>query len=163
MMVLSILLVAACTACLPLIVRLISYIFPHIQFQPAAHWPTSLAAVLIAVSVFLPDIHISTHTQTFQQHFVGGGMYTACLYFYARQLFGWQFSWIVELLVLFAWISAFGVANKLAEFTIAQMGIAHITTSDADWDLLANTLGGFVGYGLLEFTKALSKAKSSRK
>jgi hypothetical protein len=142
---------------------MISHYFPRVQFQPAAQWPTSLAAVLIIASVLLPDIHISTQTQTFQQHFVGGGMYTACLYFYSRQLFGWRFHWAIELILLFACVSALGVANKLIEFALAQTGVANITTSDADWDLLANTMGGFVGYSLLELIVTLSQTKSSRR
>jgi hypothetical protein len=71
------------------------------------------------------------------------------LYLYAKQLFGWRLHWLIDLLALFAWVSAFGVANKLAEFALLKLGLAHIYTGDAYWDLLANTLGGFTGYGLL--------------
>jgi hypothetical protein len=101
------------------------------------------------VSIFLPNVHISDQTTTFQQHFVGGGMYSACLYLYAVQLFNWRLHWLVHLTVLFAWVSALGVANKLMEFAVLELHLAHIDTADAYWDLLANTLGGFAGYMLL--------------
>jgi hypothetical protein len=146
---LSIILLAAATACLPLIVKHGARFFPAIKFLPASSWLPVLAGVLMAISTQFPTIHISNETTTFQQHFIGGGLYTACLYLYAKQLFGWRLHWLVDLLALFAWVSAFGVANKLVEFALLKLGLAHIYTGDAYWDLLANTLGGFAGYGLL--------------
>lgn len=105
-----------------------------------------LAAGLFLVAVFIPDIHISSETNTFQQHFVGGGLYSACLYFYFRQVFGWSFAWYLELVMLFGWTSAFGVANELLEFWLVKLNISNIDLADADWDLLANTLGALTGY-----------------
>jgi len=37
----------------------------------------------------------------------------------------------------------------MLEFALLELKLANIYTGDAYWDLLANTLGGFVGYGLL--------------
>jgi hypothetical protein len=123
-------------------------------------WLPVLAGLLMIVSVELPDIHISTQTTTFQQHFVGGGLYSACLYFYTRRLFNWRPRWLLELLLLFAWVSAFGVANKLIEFSFIELHLAHIDTADTDWDLAANTLGGLVGYGALKIIVPNAKAGS---
>lgn len=103
----------------------------------------------MVVSTYLPNVHISDQTSTFQQHFVGGGLYSALLYFYFKQLFDWKLNWLLDLLALFAWVSALGVANKLIEFALLELGLAHIYTGDAYWDLLANTLGGFLGYLIL--------------
>jgi hypothetical protein len=112
------------------------------------------AALLMVVSVFLPDIHISNQTQTFQQHFVGGGMYTTCLFMYAKHLFGWRLPWYGEVVVLFTWVSTLGVAVELLEFLTTQIGITHLANADTDWDLLANTLGAFT---LFIITKATVK------
>jgi uncharacterized membrane protein YjdF len=60
---------------------------------------------------------------------------------------------LISLVVLFAWASAFGVANELIEFTLTKLGLAQIDTGDTDWDLLANTLGAFTGYALLLTSK----------
>jgi len=149
MFFLSIILVAVITACLPYIVRYIPRFFPETKLHKANPWLPFAAGVLIVGSTFLPNIHISNETSTFQQHFVGGGMYSACLYIYAKQLFGWRLQWLLDLIVLFAWVSAFGVANKLLEFTLVKLHLAVIDTADTDWDLLANTLGGFFGYLIL--------------
>jgi hypothetical protein len=145
----SIILLAIVTACLPLIVNYAAKYVPTLKPHPASSWLPILAGVFMVVSTQLPTIHISSETTTFQQHFVGGGLYTACLYLYAKQLFDWRLYRFVDLLALFAWVSAFGVANKLIEFALLKLGLAHIYTGDAYWDLLANTLGGFIGYGLL--------------
>jgi|GEM_PF-953052 len=149
MFLLSIILLSVVTACLPLLVPFISRFLPRVKFYPASFWLPVLAGVLLIVSTLLPNIQISSETSTFQQHFVGGGLYCACLYLYVKRLFGWRVHWFVDLLALFAWVSAFGVANKLVEFAFLKLGLAHIYTGDAYWDLLANTLGGFVGYIVL--------------
>lgn len=142
-------LLAVITALLPYLVRYIPRFFPTLKLHDARSWLPLVAGLLMILSTQLPNIHISNETSTFQQHFVGGGMYAACLYIYAKQLFQWQLHWLIDLVALFAWVSAFGVANKLVEFGFLKLGLAHIDTADAYWDLLANTLGGFVGYALL--------------
>jgi hypothetical protein len=109
---------------------------------------------LFIIAFFIPDISISSETTTFQQHFVGGGLYVACLYVYVKQLLGWKLPLRASILALFAWVAAFGVANELIEFTLTKLQLAQINTVDADWDLLANTLGAFVGYGLLLLVRA---------
>ena len=146
---LCILLLAVAIGGWPVIVRYVARFFPRMRLYPASTWLPILAGILMVVSTQLPIIHISGETTTFQQHFVGGGMYAACLYLYGKQLFGWRIPWLIDPLALFAWVSALGVANKLSEFALLKLGVAHIYTGDAYWDLLANTLGGFVGYLLL--------------
>jgi hypothetical protein len=148
MFFLSIIFLALLTICLPLIVRSIANVIPSMKLGKAPAWLPITAGVLMVVSTQLPDIHISNQTTTFQQHFVGGGMYSACLYLYAKRLFNWRFYWLLDLIGLFAFVSALGVANKLIEFAFLALHLARINTADAYWDLLANTLGGFVGYFL---------------
>jgi len=156
---LIIVLMAIVTAFLPPIIRYASKLFPKVKLYPAKAWLPALAGVLIVVSTQLPNIHISTQTTTFQQHFVGGGMYSVCLYLYAKQLFNWRLHWFVDILALFAWVSAFGVANKMMEFALLELRLAHIDTTDAYWDLFANTLGGFVGYLILYKVAQIGKTK----
>jgi hypothetical protein len=113
-------------------------------------WLVLLAAAAFPLSELLPNIHISAETSTFQQHFVGGGFYCALLYTYCKLRFNWLSPWLIDLLLLFAFVSALGVANELVEFLMVKVGhIPHIDISDTSWDLTANTTGCFVGYGLL--------------
>jgi hypothetical protein len=160
MFFLFIVLLAIATACLPVIVPYVAKMFPAVKLHPARSWLPVVAGLLIVISTQLPNIHISNQTTTFQQHFVGGGMYSACLYMYAKQLLNWRLYWLVDLFALFAWVSAFGVANKMIEFTFLELRIAHIDTADAYWDLLANTLGGFVGYLLLYWSIQIRKSST---
>jgi hypothetical protein len=119
------------------------------KLRPAAPALPIVAALLFLISFYLPDIHISSQTVTFQQHFVGGGMFSALLYLYAKQQLGWKIHWFIELVLLFAWVSVLGVANELLEFGLSQSGLIAIDTTDTSWDLFANTLGAFAIYGVV--------------
>ncbi len=137
------------TASLPLWVHRLAKVLGVTRVHTAPNWLPLAAGVLFCAAFFIPNVHISGETDTFQQHFVGGGFYVALLYVYCKQAFGWRLNALASLVVLFAWASAFGVANELLEFTLTKLQLASIDLTDADWDLLANTLGAFVGYGLL--------------
>ncbi len=144
------------TALLPFIMRKLAGRYGwHLQSAPA--WLPVLAAVLYVSALYLPDIHLTTETKTFQEHFVGGGLYTATLYVYLVQLFGWRPKWPVALFGLFAWASALGVLNELAEFAVTKLGLTRIALSDTSWDLVANTSGALVGYFIYLLLKRLDK------
>lgn len=153
MFLLSIFFITLITACLPYLVKRIVTVFPGIRVHTSYDWLPIVAAFLFITAFFIPNIHISKETTTFQQHFVGGGMYTACLYVYFKKLLGWSMSLPISFIVLFAWASAFGVANELLEFTLTKLQFAQIGTGDTDWDLLANTLGALTGYIILIVAK----------
>jgi hypothetical protein len=147
MFFISVLFVSLITALIPQWIQYIKpYLFPKLKFNDSPKWLPRLAGFLFFIAFFIPDIHISTHTTTFQQHFVGGGIYCTLLFIYFKKLLGWHFNWLSEMLVLFAWTSAFGVANELLEFTVTELHLGHISTGDTDWDLLANTLGALFSY-----------------
>lgn len=152
-MLLSILLFTLFTAQLPNIAKQVVGFLPAIKVQKSYDLLPILAAFLFIIAWSLPNIHTSNETTTFTQHFVGGGTYSACLFVYFKKLFGWELSLIPSLLVLFAWVSAFGVANELIEFTLTKLNLAQFATGDTGWDLLANTLGALMGYLLLRAVK----------
>lgn len=112
-----------------------------IRMRQAPVWLPFLAAVLYFTSLFLPDIGITAETDTFQQHFMGGGVYTAMLYIYFSSLFGWRPKWSVALATMFAWTSALGILNELLEFALTKLHITDINITDTSWDLVANTSG----------------------
>lgn len=116
-------------------------------------WLPVLAAILFVVAGQLPDIHISRETNTFQEHFVGGGFYVALLFVYLKRRFALRWHWAVSLLALYALACSLGVANELFEFAVTKTGLIRIDISDTSWDLVANTTGALVGYGLLLLAK----------
>lgn len=141
--------VTGVTACLPIVVRWAARKRPEIGIQPQYAWMPLAAAVLFFIAWFIPVVPVSPDTDTFQQHFVGGGLFCAVLFVYAKKLFGRRIGLLPSVLLLFAWVSAFGVANELFEFTITTLGIANVNLGDTGWDLLANTLGAVTGYLIL--------------
>lgn len=155
MFTLIVLVIAVLTAILPALNPLLAEIL-RLKTHKAPTWLPLIAAILFFVSFYIPDINVSSDTVTFQQHLIGGGMYCAVLYVYFKRLFGWQFNWIADLVILFAWVSAFGVANKLLEFALAESHLMILDMSDAYWDLLANTIGAYVGYGIVRLVSLLS-------
>jgi hypothetical protein len=160
MLLVSVLFIAVLTAAIPLLVKRTSKLFPTIAIHESSNWLAILAGFLFFIAWFVPDIHISEETSTFQQHFIGGGIYCALLYAYFKQLLNWKFNWLTNLIILFAWTSAFGVANELLEFTLTKLHLAQIGTGDTDWDLLANTLGALFGYILcVTFIKTMRRPR----
>ena len=156
--------VTVITASLPLIVRKAAKLIPGGGMRHAStnadtslDWMPVLAALLFIGAFFLPDINISDQTSTFQQHFVGGGLYCVVLFEYFRYLLGWRFHWLTGILLLFAWTSALGVANELLELILTELRITIIHIGDADWDLLANTLGAFAGYVMIGLARLLRR------
>lgn len=153
MFLLGILFIVLVTALLPYLIQYLATAMPGVTLKTSHNWLPVVAAFLFLIAWFIPDVHVSHETTTFQQHFVGGGVYSACLYVYFKKLLGWKVSLVSSFILLFAWVSAFGVANELVEFTLTKTGLANIGTGDTDWDLLANTLGAALGYVLLIMIK----------
>ncbi|HJP81684.1 MAG TPA: hypothetical protein VJ841_04780 [Candidatus Saccharimonadales bacterium] len=150
MFLIIVLAVCIATACLPLLANL-SNSLGYTRFHSASPLLPALAGFLFLFSFYLPDVGISSETTTFQQHFVGGGVYSALLYIYLQQIIPERLRikpWPIDSFYLFAWVSALGVINKLLEFGLLEAGLMKLDTSDAYWDLLANTLGAFVAYYL---------------
>ncbi len=148
------------TVTITALTALIPYFISHssrLKNRRAPSWLPLLAAALFFLAFFTPDIHISKETSTFQQHFIGGGVYCACLYLYFQKLFAWRFNFAISFILLFAWTSAFGVANELLEFMLTKLKLANIDTGDTDWDLVANTTGAIIGYMVLTFNKILRR------
>lgn len=151
MFLLFVLFVCIATAILPYILH------KYTKLKNTSSYLPPIAAFLFFIAFFIPDIHISDETTTFQQHFVGGGLYCACLYFYLKQVMSWKFSWLVDLVLLFAFTSAIGVANELLEFTLDKLNITNIHTGDTSWDLLANTAGALTGFVIFNTFKRTSR------
>ncbi len=112
-----------------------------------------LGCILYAVSWFVPSPLIHGVDTSFSTHFIGGGLFTGCIWLYLKQQLSWKASPLLELISLYALVSMLGVANELAELLLQEVGIHFANSSDTWWDLLANTAGAFafwVGYRSLK-------------
>jgi hypothetical protein len=100
-----------------------------------------LACLIYFLSWYLPSPLIEGRNTAFTTHFVGGGLFTGLLWLFVKQQMQWKTSWFIELLSVYAAVSALGVANELFEFIAAKLHLVRITGADTWWDLCANTLG----------------------
>jgi hypothetical protein len=156
-----ILIVATLTALLPWLAPRVAkkYGYPA---RSAPTWLPIVAAVVYMTALYLPDVHISPDTNTFQQHFLGGGVFTAMLYIYFLKLFDVRLRWPIALFGLFAWASALGVLNELLEFVLNELELTRINTADTDWDLFANTMGAMIAFIVWQFIERFTYSKNSR-
>lgn len=157
MFLLFILCVVVVTAGLPYLVGQLAR-SSDLTVHSSYNWMPPLAAVLFFVSYFIPEVSISNETNTFQQHFVGGGVYATLLFIYFQKLLGWKTQLLSSSAMLFAWISGFGAANELFEFALVKLDVTDITLHDTSWDIVANTSGAFVTYLVFLLVKRISRS-----
>ncbi len=149
MYLLFILFVTIFTSLLPVLARYLAKSFPKLKLKPSHSWLPPLAAFMFFSSFFLPEMFVVSETATFQQHFVGGGVFTACLFVYLKKLLGLRIGVVLSVGLLFMTVSAFGAVNELLELALVKMNLSSIDISDTSWDLLANTSGAAAGYLIL--------------
>lgn len=112
-----------------------------------------VAAVLFAVSWYLPSPLIYGQDMSSTTHFVGGGMFCGFLWLYLKYAMGWRAHWLIEATSLFALVSALGCVNELVELFMVELGLSSIPLNDTNWDILANTLGAlavYIGYSIYD-------------
>jgi len=64
---------------------------------------------------------------------------------------------------LFAFVSSLGVINKLLEFFLLKTGLMRLDTADAYWDLLANTVGAILLYGVIRILEGAARGMRRHK
>lgn len=119
--------------------------------EQSYRWILYVACVLFFTSWYLPSPLIHGQDTSFVTHFVGGGIFTGLLWVYLTRAFKWSAHWLLEIASLFAFVSALGAVNELAELFFMESGIANITLTETNWDILANTLGAVVTYVTCKF------------
>lgn len=111
------------------------------------------ACLLYMISWWLPSPLILGQDTSFTTHFVGGGLFTGCLWYYLKRSLNWGSHWLLEAFSLFALVSALGVLNELFEIILYLFGAMPNGIADTSWDLLANTLGALVVYVFYAVTR----------
>lgn len=125
--------------------------FPKINVGKSPFWLPILAACVFFFSFFVPDIHISNETETFQQHFIGGGIFCTLMFFYLAGVLNIKYNFLLGIIYVFIFTSALGIANELLEFSLLKLGIFEIKMTDTSWDLVANTSGAISSFIILFF------------
>ena len=94
-------------------------------------------------------------------HGIGGGMSSALLFCYLYNLFDVRLSWRVQIIALFAFVSCLGVLNELLEYAIEVFTplVMSLDSQDTWRDLVANTIGAFMAFGLVKIAAFASSKK----
>lgn len=103
-----------------------------------------IAGVLYFISWHLPSPLIHGMNTFFTTHFVGGGLFTGFVWLYIKKHLQWHLHPLLELFTLYLLVSGLGVGNELLELLMSELKIAHLSSIDTWWDLLANTTGALV-------------------
>lgn len=114
------------------------------------YWSWVVAALTIQGLAELAFYINDGKAGNFILHSVGGGMASALLFIYLQKTYGLKFSWQVELVLLYAFVSALGVMNELAEYAYELLGLGTLSFDSHDtWrDLVANTSGAILAWGI---------------
>lgn len=116
------------------------------------------ACLVYVVSWWLPSPFIEGRDTSFTTHLLGGGVFSAILWYYLKQSLGWSAHWLLEAFSLFAFVSALGVLNELFEVILYLFHAMPHGISDTSWDLLANTLGAAAFYVFYLMHKSKNRA-----
>ena len=117
-----------------------------------------VACLLFFISWYLPSPLIDGQNTSFTTHFVGGGLFTGLLWWYVKLSINWRAHWAIEAFSLYALVSALGCVNELAELFMVKIGLARITLTDTNWDIVANTLGALAVYVVYALVSVRRKA-----
>lgn len=119
-----------------------------------------VACIVYFLSWYLPSPLIQGQNTSFTTHFIGGGVFSGFVWLYLKQEVKWKSTSIIELLSLFAFVSAFGVLNELFELVIVQLHLVKkLNITDTSWDLLANTIGGLAFWLIYQSTAYIGQGK----
>lgn len=126
------------------------------KYQPKKHIIWLVYGVIAGViALVLNNLLDQSRLANFLLHSIGGGVATAFTFEYLKQHMSVKFKWYIELAILFAFVSSFGVINEIYEYLLELMNImiSSWDTHDTWRDLVANTLGGFTGWLVIKLIK----------
>ncbi len=114
------------------------------------HWKWFVAAILIQAIASIVSLVVTDRVVgNFFYHAIGGGVTTTLLYIYLIKTYGLHYSWRVELVWLYGFVSALGVMNELAEYAgefAIRVGFFSWDSHDTWRDLTANTSGAILAW-----------------
>ncbi|MCA9328085.1 hypothetical protein KDA14_06155 [Candidatus Saccharibacteria bacterium] len=136
------------------IVPLLIYVGMPKFFGTTAHRQLlAIAGILFFASHWVPSPDVNGMQTQFLTHLIGGGIFTGFVWLYIIRVKGLTDEWYIEMATLFALVSSLGVLNELFEFVLYQFGMMPHGIADTSWDLVANTLGALIFYGLYKLTQ----------
>lgn len=116
-------------------------------FTPSKHWYwLALTLFFSLAGLLLSELSPSGQgIGNFLLHAVGGGVATACTYIYISKNMKLKLNWRLNFILLFMFVSSFGILNELLEYfaELIGMGTFSLDSQDTWRDFVANTTGAF--------------------
>lgn len=136
----------------PYFVKFLSYQL-NIPFTPTSRMWRIAALVAVVSAIIIHGIFYNT-VSNFILHALGGGVVSSLLYFYVKLSLNIKLNWKLDILALFAFVSALGSLNEIAEYMLDTLQLSQFSLDRKDtWrDIVANTSGavmGWIGVNLL--------------
>ncbi len=114
------------------------------------YWKWFAGALLVqAISSLISQLIPDRIIGNLFYHAIGGGVTTTLLYVYLLKTYRLNYSWRVELVLLYGFVSGLGVINELAEYAgefAIRVGIFSWDSHDTWRDLAANTSGAILAW-----------------
>jgi hypothetical protein len=126
------------------------------------YWRWIAAALIVQAFAGVAFLVINDRVfGNFIYHTVGGGVMTTLFAVYLIKTYNQRYTWRVELVLLFGFVSALGVLNELGEYAtelaLNKNGLLSWDPHDTWRDLTANTFGMLIAWLLYRLYLRLSK------
>ncbi len=125
------------------------------------HWLWLLATLVVQqIAAFVFMAASDRVVGNFYYHAIGGGVASTLMFVYLLKTFSLRFSWRVELVLLYCFVSALGVLNELAEYAgefIFGNGTFSWDSHDTWRDFVANTSGAIVAWSIYKLCLLLAR------
>lgn len=127
--------------------------------QVYKHWKWVAAALLFQAAAGVVFAIYTTKEGNFFYHAVGGGVMTTLLFIYLQKTYRLHFNWRVDLVLLYAFVSALGILNELAEYAFELLGFGKLSFDAQDtWrDFVANTSGAIIAWGVCRLAVRINR------
>lgn len=124
------------------------------------HWLAALVTIQVTaklISLSLGNSH--PLLANIELHSVGGGVVSACAFFYLSRTFKLRVNYRLELVLVFSLAAGMGVLNEISEFVmeLLHLGIFSMDTHDTWRDLTSNSVGAIVGWLVIRCLVSLRK------
>ena len=127
------------------------------KYSLRTHWKWVAGAFLTGLIGSLIYNTYPNKTGNFILH-ASGGVSSTLMFIYLLKTLNLKLNWRLTILFMFAFVCMLGVLNELAEYFFELLGLGPFTFDKHDtWrDLVANTTGAFVAWGIYESSNLLN-------
>jgi len=131
----------------------------HKARETQARWILYIACVLFFISWYIPSPLIDGRDTSFMTHLIGGGVFSGLIWIYIKTVRAIKIRPLYEAAVMFAVVSSLGVINELAELAFVRFHLAAMPLDDTNWDLVANTLGTMIVFGVVQASRIVNEGR----